>query len=100
MDEDIILGGLSILFAGLVVLVPVLGFTLRLAIKPFFDSWAEIQRNRLANDQHVQLERQVNLLETEMHHVQDVLRSLVEAQDFQRQLADPGSAKEPPQVGH
>ena len=32
MDEEIILGGMAILFAGMVVLVPVLGLTLRFAM--------------------------------------------------------------------
>ena len=88
MNEEIILGGMSILFTGMVVLVPVLGMTLRLAIKPFFDTWAEIQRGRLANEQIATLERQVSLLESELQQVQHVLGSVVEAQDFSRRLAD------------
>lgn len=93
LDEDIILGGLSILFGGLVVLVPVLGFTLRLAIKPFFDTWAEIQRGRGPNDHTALLERQVELLESELQQVQQVLGSLVEAQEFQRKLTEPAQAE-------
>lgn len=89
LEEDIILGGLSILFGGLVILVPVLGITLRLAIKPFFDTWAQIQRGRTDTQRNALLERQVELLETELQQVQQVLGSLVEAQDFQRKLADP-----------
>jgi hypothetical protein len=89
LDEEVILGGLSILFAGMVVLVPVLGITLRLAIKPFFDTWAEIQRGRSDSERNALLERQIDLLETELQQVQQVLGSLVEAQEFQRKLADP-----------
>lgn len=92
MSEEIILGGLSILFTGMVVLVPVLGMTLRLAIKPFFDTWAEIQRSRLANDQVEVLERQVSLLEAELQQVQQVLGSIVDAEDFDRRLAAPSEA--------
>lgn len=89
MDEDIILGGMAILFAGMVVLVPVLGLTLRFAIKPFFDTWADIQRGQLRRD-HESLEaRQISLLEAELQQVQSQLRQVVEAQEFQRQLADP-----------
>ena len=89
MNEDIILGGMAILFSGMVVLVPVLGLTLRFAIKPFFDSWAEIQRSRLKDDQDSLQARQIQLLEVELQQVQQALRSVQEAQDFQRQLADP-----------
>ena len=89
MDEDIILGGISILFTGMVVLVPVLGLTLRFAIKPFFDTWAEIQRGRPSSEQETLLARQVGLLEGELQEVQRTLQTLVDAQDFQRQLANP-----------
>ena len=95
MNEDIILGGMAILFTGLVVLVPVLGMTLRLAIKPFFDTWAEIQRSRVATDQIAVLERQVSLLESELQQVQHVLGSVVDAQDFNRRLAESRQAPEP-----
>ena len=93
MDEDIILGGLAILFAGMVVLVPILGLTLRFAIKPFFDSWAEIQRGRVSPDNHALLERQIGLLETEMQEVQRTLDAVVASQDFSRQLANPDPSR-------
>ena len=89
LDEDIILGGLTILFTGMAVLVPVLGITLRLAIKPFFDSWAAIQRDRLAGEQNALLSRQVNLLEAEVQEMQRALEAVTEDRDFQRQLAGP-----------
>jgi hypothetical protein len=89
LDEDIILGGLSILFTGMVVLVPVLGLTLRFAIKPFFDSWLEVQRGRVAIDQDSLLARQVGVLEGELQEVQRTLQAVVDGQDFQRQLANP-----------
>ena len=89
MDEDIILGGMAILFAGMVVLVPVLGLTLRFAIKPFFDTWADIQRGQLRRGQESLEARQITLLEAELQQVQSQLRQVVEAQEFQRQLADP-----------
>src|SRR5688572_5972792 len=75
MQEDIILGGMAILFAGMVVLVPVLGLTLRFAIKPFFDTWAEIQRNQVRGDQDSLQARQISLLELELDQVQQALRS-------------------------
>lgn len=93
MDEDIILGGLTILFTGMVVLIPVLGLTLRFAIKPFFDAWAEIQRGRVSRDQHTLLERQVGLLETELQEVQRTLDAVVASQDFSRQLANPDPSR-------
>jgi hypothetical protein len=89
VDEEIILGGMAILFAGMVVLVPVLGLTLRFAIKPFFDTWAEIQRGHLRADHDSIQSRQINLLEAELQQVQNTLRTVVETQEFQRQLASP-----------
>jgi hypothetical protein len=95
VQEDIILGGLSILFTGLVVLVPVFGLTLRFAIKPFFDTWAEIQRSRVNDDHSDLLARQVSLLELELPDVQRTLQSVTDSQDFQRRLADPVLASRP-----
>jgi hypothetical protein len=95
VQEDIILGGLSILFTGLVVLVPVLGLTLRFAIKPFFDTWAEIQRSRVSDDHSDLLARQVSLLELELQEVQRTLQSVTDSQDFQRLLADPDLSPRP-----
>ena len=89
MEEEIILGGMAILFAGMVVLVPVLGLTLRFAIKPFFDTWAEIQRAQLRADQDSIQSRQIYLLEAELQQVQNTLRGVVESQEFQRELASP-----------
>ena len=77
MDEEIILGGMAILFAGMVVLVPVLGLTLRFAIKPFFDTWAEIQRGQLRRDQESVDARQLELIESELQQIQHTLRMVV-----------------------
>jgi hypothetical protein len=94
MDEDIILGGLAILFTGMVVLVPILGITLRFAIKPFFDTWAEIQRSRVASEDQSLHERRLEVLEAEVQQVQHALRSVLDAQEFQQRLADPVSPQQ------
>ena len=91
MNPDLIVGSLAVIFVGLVVLVPVLGLTLRFAIKPFFDSWIEIQRARVATDRENLHERQLSLLDSEMQQMQSMLRSMMEAQEFQRQLQNPES---------
>jgi hypothetical protein len=92
MQADVIVGGLAVLLSGLVVLIPVFGLTLRFAIKPFFDTWAEIQRSRIGQDNRSLQARQLDVLEAELQQVQSMLRSVVEAQEFQRQLADPSYA--------
>jgi hypothetical protein len=76
-----------------VVLVPILGLTLRFAIKPFFDTWAEIQRGRATGTDGID-ERRLDLLEAELQQVQNALRSVTDAQDFQRQLTSPVPANE------
>lgn len=89
MDEDIIyafVAVLAVLLAGIAVLVPVIGFTLRFALRPVIDSWARLHAPQPPTDQSELLRRQMDLLEAEVQQIQHTVQSLSEAQDFQRRL--------------
>lgn len=95
MDEDIIyamIGVLAVLLGGITVLVPVIGLTLRFALRPVLETWGRMRSMPAPEGQTELLGRQVALLESELQQVQHAVQGLVEAQDFQRRL---GAKKEP-----
>lgn len=89
MDEDILYGMaavLAVLLGGIIVLVPILGLTLRFALRPVIETWARLRSAPTPESQTELLGRQVALLEAELQHVQHTMQGLQEAQDFQRRL--------------
>ena len=88
MNGGIFVGALAVLLGGMAVLVPIFGLTLRFAIKPLIETWAEVQRGRSSADNTALLERQIGVLEMELQQVQHAIRALSEGQEFQRQLAE------------
>ena len=89
MNEEILYGltgVLAVLLGGITVLIPVIGLTLRFALKPVVETWAKT-RALAASESHTDsLGRQVALLEAELQQVQHTLAGIVEAQDFRRSL--------------
>ena len=79
-------GMLAVLLGGIVVLVPVLGLTVRYALRPMIESWVKMKTNPTLESQNDLLARQVALLEAEVQHLQGTVQGLVEGQDFQRAL--------------
>ena len=79
-------GMLAVLLGGIVVLVPVLGLTVRYALRPMIESWVKMKTNPTLESQNELLARQVALLEAEVQHLQGTVQGLVEGQDFQRAL--------------
>lgn len=82
MDEDIIF----FLFAGLIVLVPVTGITLRFALKPIVDSIARLMEVRARHEGAAAVESRVALLEQELQATRHELHELRERDDFYRKL--------------
>ena len=89
MNEDILYGlaaVLAVFLGGITLLVPILGLTLRFALRPVLETWARLRSEPTLQTQNELLSRQVALLETELQQMQHTLRSLQEAQEFQRRL--------------
>ena len=79
-------GMLAVLLGGIVVLVPVLGLTVRYALRPMIESWVKMKTNPTLESQNELLARQVALLEAEVQHLQGTVQGLLEGQVFQRAL--------------
>lgn len=76
---------LGIVFAGLIVLVPVAGITARFALKPIIQSFQDMKT--LAGPGATEaLERRVEALEAQIANLDESVERLVQAQDFDRQL--------------
>lgn len=91
MNQEIIFamtGVLAVLLAGLVVLIPVLGLTIRFALRPLVDAWVQLRKDGAIETETDLLRRQVHLLETELQQMQHSVQSLTEAQEFQRRLEE------------
>ena len=91
MNQDTIYaltGVLAVLLGGLAVLIPVLGFTLRFALRPLVDAWIQLRKDGALETETDLLRRQVLLLESELQQVQHSVQGLTDAQEFQRRLEE------------
>lgn len=80
---------------GLAILVPVVGITARIALKPIAELMGRMREGQNSNQTLAMMERRLELLEREVQvlgTVREDLDRLREAQDFQLRLA---SEKEP-----
>jgi hypothetical protein len=87
-----------VICVGLAILVPVLGVTARIALKPIADAFARMREGQNSGDSMLLLERRMDLLEREMQSIaaiRDDVARLEEAQEFQLRLADGTSATRP-----
>ncbi len=93
--EPVNLVELVAVFLGIsVALVPVIGLTARFALKPTVEALSRLFESRGANESVRLLERRIELHEQEIAVLQSGLRSLYEAQEFERQLAAPSPGAE------
>jgi len=74
---------IALLFAGTIVLVPVLALSARFALKPVVDSIARLRQS--GNDATLQ-DRRIALLEAELQHLSSAVQQIAEVEDFRRQL--------------
>jgi hypothetical protein len=78
-----------------IVLVPVLGLTARYALKPAVEALAKVFEARNQDDTIAILERRMELQEQEISMLNQTVRGLIEAQDFERRLAAPNGESGP-----
>lgn len=80
-------------FAGLVVLVPVVGLTARFALRPVVDAIVRMKEAGNSGESLALLERRMALLEQEMQSVEGLrqeMARLADAQQFQIKLVGVG----------
>lgn len=90
MDEDI----LAILALFLIVFVPVVGITARIALKPFNEAILLFLRSRHGDREARITEQRLALLEQEIQSLRTEVHAVGEQKEFYQRLAE-GGAKEP-----
>lgn len=91
MVEPIDVVALSAVVLGcLIVLIPIAGFTARLAIKPITEAMARSREGSAERETVRMLERRMALIEQEVHGISEMradLTRVIEELDFQKQLS-------------
>ena len=87
---DVIIPLAGIALGGLIVLVPLVGITARLAAKPLVDAWKQARPVAGADTRVEMLEQRVALLEQQIEHVERQNERLLEDADFRLRLKDGG----------
>jgi hypothetical protein len=82
----------SVILGISIVLVPVIGLTARFALKPAVEALARVFEARELDESVRILERRVELQEHQIEALQETVKELSEARDFDRQLAAPRPA--------
>lgn len=77
------------LFVGASILTAVVAVGARLALKPVMDAWLRLRQASSAEAGSALQDRRIDLLEAELQSVQKSVQSLVEAEEFRRQLGGP-----------
>jgi hypothetical protein len=98
MDTAMLIGSfipiLAILFGGLIVLVPVLGLTIRFALKPAIEAFQQLRSAQGDGRELAVLEQRTSLLEQQLNQVESALHRLESAQEFDRRLIE-GAERKP-----
>ena len=78
-----------------IVLVPVIGITARIALKPTVEAFSRLFENRNTSETLQILERRIEFQEQQIESLQTTVRGLTDVQDFHRRLAAPQEGEEP-----
>jgi hypothetical protein len=73
----------------LAVLTPVVALSARFALRPIVEAMIRLREAQGATRASELQDRRIALLESEIQSLQHTVRSLMEAEDFRRQLASP-----------
>lgn len=77
---------LAIFMGMMVVLIPIAGLTARFALKPVVESFAKVFQSKAVEETLAITERRVALLEQQLEVMDETVRRLTEAQEFDAQL--------------
>ena len=92
MDIALLIPILGVIFGGLILLVPVVGITARIALRPMMDSWARYRELKGNDEAVLLLERRMALMEEHLNSIDRSVQLLLEEADFRRKLEAGGSA--------
>jgi hypothetical protein len=99
MNPEALVPIIAVFMGLLVILVPVVGITARIAMRPIMEGWARYRELR-GGDETVQLlSQRMSLMEEQMHGIQRSLHQLVEEADFRRQLETGAQQRALPERG-
>ena len=83
---------LAIFMGMMVVLIPITGLTARFALKPVVESFAKVFQSKAVEETMAITDRRVALLEQQIEVMDETIRRLTDAHDFDAQLKS-GRAK-------
>ncbi len=78
---------LVVLFAGLVLLIPIAGLTLRFALKPALEAFSQMKELRGQGQELRLIEQRLSLLEEKLNSV--AFTRMLDENEFRRQLEEP-----------
>ena len=76
-------------FAGLTLLVPVLAFAARFALKPLAETMMKLKQSQTSDEEKIIQDRRIALLEAELQNMQQLLQHRIDAEHFDRALTNP-----------
>jgi hypothetical protein len=82
-------GVVTVIMGSLVILIPIAGITLRLAIKPIAEAMTKIREGQRADREMGLLQQRVDLLEQHLAGMESELHRLREVQEFHARLKPP-----------
>lgn len=88
----------SIVLGLSVVLIPIAGLTARFALKPVVEAFARLGEHRGLEETVAILERRLDLLEAQNESMDQSLRRIADAVEFDRKLLNEGEASERPSI--
>lgn len=81
----------GVVIGGLAVLIPVIGWTARYALKPVAEALAQYRAVQGRDDATLLLERRFALMEDQVQSLERSVRVLAEEAEFRRQLEAPAA---------
>ena len=88
-NGELLIPIIAILVGGTAFIIPVVGFTVRFALKPLIESWSKLREGSAADERMILMERRVSMLEEQVQTLERDNLRLVEEADFRMQLGTP-----------
>lgn len=76
----------AILVGGAVIIIPLLGLTARLALRPLVESWTRLRETPLADERIRMMERRLSLVEEQVQLLENENVRLIEDAEFRLKL--------------
>jgi hypothetical protein len=80
-------------FLGAAILVPVLAFSARFALKPVVETWIKLKATQTTDQEKIMQDRRIALLEAELQGLQQQMHQKVALQEFDQKLVVPPASQ-------